>query len=153
MVFNKLVTKLLKREAEEKELTFVSEKPDALEMKVDFIGLKVFITTDKGKLVGEAQVMPTAMDHGERVCTLSIFKSSMQKHGVGRMMLSGVIAIAKADAATKIEVLPVPLDLQIAEIPILTKDELYSIYEKLGFKFYDSKVERSATIKKMYLKI
>jgi hypothetical protein len=51
----------------------------------------------------------------------------MQNKGVGRMMLSGLIAIAKYHAASKIIVYPVPVDLQIEEIQPLTNEVLYDL--------------------------
>ena len=143
-----------RKENLEKKPSFISEEPIVLNVDIDRLEVRV---KKEGVEVGFAKVLRPAMDDGKKSCKIEYFEKYLPISGIGRMMLSEMITIAKNSGATRIVVYPNPVDLQIEEMPPLTIDALYTIYEKLGFKFdggkADSEIDRNVTNNKMYLEI
>jgi GNAT superfamily N-acetyltransferase len=144
-------------EIKERMSVVVSGETIWLNEYVDAERLEVLVKTDDGKIAGVAKITPVAPEKMEEVCTLTLFETSLQKKGIGGKMLSEVVEIAKNKNAMKIYVLPVPCELQIVDFRIeegkvLSRDELYEIYQKLGFEFCGEDADISFT-RKMVLKI
>ena len=146
--------RIKKRRVAEKKLVFVTEKPILLNMDVDYKKQEVWVKTNEDEFVGFAKVNPVATDNKVKVCTLTHFETSLQKMGIGRMMLLGILSIAKNNEAMKIDVFPDPVDLQIKGIKVLSVDELCEIYQRLGFAFYKENPDMlSVTDRKMFINI